>query len=91
VAASLLSVLSLPELVAGSLADYEARALAFVRAPSSLAAIRAKLVQNQENSPLYQPRRFCRQLEAGFAAMWERRQRGEAPADIAVARISGLN
>ena len=84
VAASLLRALDLPELIAATLADYESKALALARDRSALRAIRAKLAQNCDTAPLFDTRRFTRNLEAAFIGMWERRQRGEAPASFAV-------
>ena len=91
VAASLLQAAGVPELVTASLEEYEALALRLAREPSTLAAIKTKLMQNRETSGLFDPRRFCRQLEAAFTAMWDRHQRGETPAHIEIPKIAGLN
>src|SRR5262249_44939176 len=51
VAASLLTAIGLPELVANSPEEYEARALELARSPSSLSEIRCRLKQNRVSSP----------------------------------------
>ena len=89
VATSLLQAVGLPELVTDSLAAYEALALELARNPQRLAEIKAKLARNRTSFPLFDTERFTRQLEAAYTAMWERFQRGEAPAHIAVAGSSG--
>ena len=85
VAASLLSACGLPELVTDSLPAYERRALAMARDAAALGSIRRKLHDNRVTSPLFDTQRFTRHLEAAIVTMWERQQRGEAPASFAVA------
>jgi predicted O-linked N-acetylglucosamine transferase (SPINDLY family) len=87
VAASLLQALGVPELIAGSLHDYETLALKLARDPAFLAAIKGKLARNCASAPLFDTPRFTRHIEAAYAAMWERYRRGEAPATFAVAPI----
>jgi predicted O-linked N-acetylglucosamine transferase (SPINDLY family) len=84
VAASLLQAVGLPELVAGSLAEYEALALRLAREPATLAALRAKLAANLGASPLFATARACRHIETAYRTMWERHRRGEPPAAFAV-------
>ena len=84
VAASLLHAAGLPELVTGSLADYESLALRLARDPSALAALKLRLVQTREAVPLFDATRFTRHLEAAYVAMYERYQRGLPPAAFAV-------
>jgi predicted O-linked N-acetylglucosamine transferase (SPINDLY family) len=85
VGASLLRAVGLPELVASSLAEYEALALRLARDRGLLAGIREKLAANRLSAPLFDTDRFRRHIEAAYATMWERRQRGEPPAPFAVA------
>jgi predicted O-linked N-acetylglucosamine transferase (SPINDLY family) len=87
VAGSLLSAVGLPELITGSLADYEALALKLARDPALLAALRQKLARNRDNHPLFDTARFTRHMEAAYTVMWERVQRGEPPRSFAVAPI----
>jgi len=83
VAGSLLRAAGLPELVTTSLAEYEALSLRLARKPEALAAMKAKLVRNRDTCALFDSERFRRHLEAAYATMWERVQRGEAPAGSA--------
>jgi predicted O-linked N-acetylglucosamine transferase (SPINDLY family) len=84
VAASLLHAIGLPELATESLADYEALALALARDPERLAAIRARLVHNRDTEPLFDTARFTRNLEAAYAAIWQRQQAGLPPAMLRI-------
>ncbi|HMI95545.1 MAG TPA: tetratricopeptide repeat protein, partial [Micropepsaceae bacterium] len=79
VAASLLHAVGMPELVTPSLQAYETQALALARDAVSLDALKAKLARNRATHPLFDTARFTRNLEAAYAIMWERYQRGEAP------------
>ena len=84
VAGSLLGSVGLPELITGSLAEYEALALALARDPARLAALRTKLGRNRDVFPLFDTARFTRHLEAAYTTMWERAQRGEPPQSFTV-------
>ena len=85
VSTSILLAIGLPELVASSPAEYEALALSLAREPERLAAIKSKLMENRHTEPLFDTARFTRDLESGFATMWERQQAGLPPAGFAVA------
>ena len=78
VAGSLLHAAGLPELVTHTVADYEQLALALARDPHRLAALKARLVQRQRGSALFDVDGFTRHLEASYTAMWRRRQLGDA-------------
>ena len=85
VAASILHAAGLPELVTGSLDDYEALTLRLAQDPMALARIKAKLVASRETVPLFDVARFTRHIESAYVTMHERQRRGEAPASFAVA------
>jgi protein O-GlcNAc transferase len=85
VAASLLSAVGLPELIAPSLSAYEARAVELARDPQALRAIKAKLNANRATFPLFDTARFTRHLEAAFVAMRDRQRRGLPPERFNVA------
>ncbi len=81
VAASLLSAAGLPELITDNLGDYQALALRLATHPDELAALRHKALTARINgAPLFDARRFTRDLEALYQRMWARHQRGEPPA-----------
>ena len=88
VAASVLSAAGMAELIAMSMADYRARALMLARNPGELAAIKAKIVRGRATMPLIDTERFTRHVETAYIAMWERAQRGQAPAAFDVAAIA---
>ena len=86
VSASLLHAACVPELIADSLATYEAMALRLAREPDALAAIKAMLAQNRDACPLFDTTRFTRNLESAYLSMWQRWQRGEPPRSFSVER-----
>jgi len=69
VAASILMAAGMPELVVGSLADYEALALKFSRDQGFMSGIRAKLSANRETCALFDIVRFTRNLEEVYVRM----------------------
>jgi predicted O-linked N-acetylglucosamine transferase (SPINDLY family) len=85
VAASILHAVGLPELVACSLAEYEALAHKLATDPALLASLRDKLKDNRNSAPLFDSERFRRNIEAAYLAMWTICQRGDAPHHFAVA------
>ncbi len=88
VAASLLCAVGLADLVTENLGAYEAMARKLADEPSLLAGLRARLERNRPDCPLFDSARFCGHIEAAFATMWERCQRGESPASFAVERLA---
>ena len=83
VAASLVSAAGVPELICASWDEYEARAIALGQDSAARAALRARL-DGRADTPLFDPVRFIRHLEAGLIAAVERSRRGEVPQDIVV-------
>jgi predicted O-linked N-acetylglucosamine transferase (SPINDLY family) len=88
VAASLLTALDLPELITGSLQEYEQRALGLATDPGRLATLRAKLAANSATHALFDTARFCSHLEAAYLEMWQRYRRGEQPEGFTVRPLS---
>jgi len=86
-AGSLLRAARLPELIAGSLGEYEAIALALAQDPDARSRLRARLVEGRSSLPLFDTDRFRRHLELAYAGMWERHLRGEPPEGFAVAPL----
>jgi protein O-GlcNAc transferase len=84
VAASLVTAVGLPELVACSLDEYEALALKLATDPVLIASIRQKLDANRKTSPLFDTDRLRRQIERAYMTMWDIAQRGEPPRSFAV-------
>jgi predicted O-linked N-acetylglucosamine transferase (SPINDLY family) len=77
---SLLTALDMPELIARSLADYEALALDLARDPSRLTRLRETLALHRTTRPLFDTDRFRRHLEAAYITMVERHRQGLRPA-----------
>jgi predicted O-linked N-acetylglucosamine transferase (SPINDLY family) len=78
VAGSLLQAAGLPELVTHTVADYEQLALALARDPDRLAALKARLMERQCDSALFDVDAFTRHLETAYLAMWRQSQLGGA-------------
>jgi predicted O-linked N-acetylglucosamine transferase (SPINDLY family) len=76
VAASLLTAIDLPELIATTQQHYEELAIELALNPNRLAHIRTRLRDNRLTSPLFDTPRFTRNLEAAYAAIHDRYQAG---------------
>ena len=73
VAASLLTAIGLPELIAADADAYEALAERLARDPAELARLRATLAQNRLTVPLFDAGGFTRDIEALYLEMIENR------------------
>ncbi|MCA8294817.1 tetratricopeptide repeat protein [Burkholderia sp. AU30198] len=83
--ASLLAALGLPELIAPDLDMYEAIAVDLARSPGKLGAIRQKLRDARDRSPLFDTRRFVRHLEHAYRIVVQRYASGLPPDSIDLA------
>ena len=86
VAASLLTAIGMPELIAPTLADYQAMALHLATDPSDLAAIKAKLAANRTSAPLFDIASFARDIEAAYGRMSADWRAGRAVAGFDLSR-----
>jgi protein O-GlcNAc transferase len=84
VAGSILCAVGLPELVTGSVAQYEATALRLARRADELVGLRRRLADAPARSPLFDTARQTRAIEAAFAEMWRLYAAGEPPRAFAV-------
>jgi predicted O-linked N-acetylglucosamine transferase (SPINDLY family) len=82
VAASLLRAIGLPELIAGSLSEYEEMAADLAADPARLGTIRRTLAQNRLGAPLFDTARYARDLEAAYEVVYDRYHTGSAPAHV---------
>ena len=82
VAASLLTAVGMPELIARDEAEYERLILALAADRDRLARLRAQLIATRFEVPLFDTRRFTRDFEAGLEAVVDRAARGLPPEDI---------
>ena len=83
-AASLLTAIGLPELIAENTADFERLAVKLAREPALLESLRQKLAANRKTMPLFDTLTFTRNLEVAYEKMQQIWQSGEAPASFAV-------
>ena len=88
VAAGLLTALECPELIAETMEEYEALALALAQDPARLAALKAKLAGERLTAPLFDAPRFCRHLEQAYVTIMEMARAGQAPRAFSVAADS---
>jgi predicted O-linked N-acetylglucosamine transferase (SPINDLY family) len=84
-AGSLLRAIGLPELITGTLAAYEARALELATNRAALAELRARLASNRTTHPLFDTRRFTRHIEQAYLAMQQRVDAGLPPDHLVIA------
>src|SRR5262249_15321201 len=87
VAASLLQAVGLPELITNNLEEYEALAQKLASDPALLGSLRERLSKNRLTYPLFDTARLTRHLEAAYATMMDRWQRGEPPKSFTVEAI----
>lgn len=76
VSASLLSAVKLPELITATRRDYEATAVRLAMQPDELALLRARLKLQCKQSPLFDGKRFAKDLETAYRLIFERKQSG---------------
>lgn len=88
VAASLLSALDLPELIALNYEDYTHRALTLAHSPLPLAELRAKLAHHRAVAPAFDTDLYRQHLEASYFHVHRRQQQGELPARCKVSEVS---
>ena len=84
VAASLLSAVGLPELIADSLPVYESLAMKLAHDPAALSALKTRLAATRDSATLFDTGRFTRHLESAYVMMWERAQHGLPAESFAV-------
>ncbi len=87
VAASLLSAIGLPELVANDEQAFVQKATALATSPHELADLRARIAANRYRAPLFDSERFARHLEAAYEAVAERARQGLAPEHMDIAAL----
>ncbi len=73
-AASLLRAIDLPELITATQEDYEALAVQLATHPDQLKAIRQKLERHRLSTPLFDTKRFTRNIEEAYSQMYQRHQ-----------------
>ncbi|OWK44403.1 tetratricopeptide repeat protein [Fimbriiglobus ruber] len=84
VAASLLTNIGQPELIAATHDEYARRAVDLAQRPNELSRLREKLAANRTTWPLFDTTRVTRHLEQAYRAMWDSYAAGKPPAGIVV-------
>jgi predicted O-linked N-acetylglucosamine transferase (SPINDLY family) len=82
VAASLMSAVGLPELITGSLSEYEDLAVGLAGDPERLRHIRAALAKSRSTTSLFDTARYVKNLEAAYETIYDRYLSGAAPGHI---------
>jgi predicted O-linked N-acetylglucosamine transferase (SPINDLY family) len=83
-AASVINVINLPELITTSQEQYESVAIELATDPEKLKIIKDKLADNIATAPLYDTPLFTRHLESAYLTMYDRYQQGLDPEHIYV-------
>jgi len=82
VAASLLSAIGLPELIASTQKEYETLAVELVTTPEQLKSIKNKLERKRPTAPLFDTKLFTKHIENAYTQMFERYQADLPPEHI---------
>ena len=90
VAGSLLGAIGIPEMIVGSLAEYEEVALKLALDSALLAETKERLRANKDTYPLFNTMQFCRNLEKAYTVMWERYQNKQPPEHFDVAGVGRI-
>jgi predicted O-linked N-acetylglucosamine transferase (SPINDLY family) len=71
-------------MIANDLAAYEEMAIALAKDPKKHAALKRKLGENRNTTPLFDAPAFCKAIEAAYTRMIESARNGEAAKSFAV-------
>lgn len=82
VGASLMTAIGLPDMIASSPQDYEAKALELAQSPEKMAAVKTRLAAQRLTTPLFDTAGHTRHIEAAYRAAHERAMRGLRPDHI---------
>jgi len=86
VAASLLTAIEMPELIAKSAQDYESIAVELGQDPKALGALKTKLNANRLSTPLFDTERYTENLECAFREMHRRYISNQPPMHLIIPR-----
>lgn len=90
VAASLLSAVGLPELIAPDLSAYEQIAIELGQNPAKLQQLKQKLLAQLPTTSLFDPSRFVRNLEANYDRVWQAGHQPDLPTHQPATRTPDL-
>ncbi|MEQ1887876.1 MAG: tetratricopeptide repeat protein [Alphaproteobacteria bacterium] len=86
-AGSILRAMEIPELIAGTLEEYEELAVSLAANPDQINALREKISAKRATAPLFDSGRYTRHLDAAYENMWRLYQAGENPEPFSVSPI----
>ncbi len=84
VAASILISVGLEELIVNNFSEYENLATTLAHDPKKIGRLKQKLRSNKKIYPLFNTRRFVRNLEVAYTTIWERYLSGLPPKELVV-------
>jgi protein O-GlcNAc transferase len=84
VCGSLLTTIGVPELITTNWDDYEALAVRLASDRAMLDNLKQRIIQGRTTSPLFDTKRFCRNLERAYEEMVRLSLSGAQPAEIDV-------
>ena len=84
VAASVLSAIQLPDLIATTAESYEQVAIDLAMHPEKLSDVRRRLTNNRHATPFFDTVSFTRDIESAYRTMHRRHREGPAKEDIVV-------
>ncbi len=87
VASSILLADGMEELITHSLEEYQKLAIRLAMEPELLGATKKKLSANKQSYPLFDIRRFARNLESAYLTMWDLYKNGRPPVGFEVKEI----
>jgi predicted O-linked N-acetylglucosamine transferase (SPINDLY family) len=88
VAASILAAVGLEDLAMRSIEDYEAALVTMATDPEVLPGLRAHLVDNRLQLPLFDTPAYTRRFEAALAAVWRRWCEGLPPQHVSAEELA---
>ncbi len=88
VATSLLHAVGLGQLSVDNPESYTRLAIDLARAPGEIAGLKDHLRAVRATTPLFDPRRYCRHLEAAYFECSRRHRLGEAPSVLRIERLA---
>lgn len=89
VGASYQYALEMPEMVAESLQEYQEKAIYYGTNPEALKALKQKLKEKKETTPLFNTPLTVKHIECAYQHMWQRYQDGFPPKTFDVPDLSG--
>lgn len=89
VCASILASVGLSDLITRTSGEYEALAMELANQPRKLDEIRERLKANRHTTPLFDSRRFTKNMEAAYCAVFERYANGLPPDHVSIEDTGG--